>query len=190
MSGIVSVEALSLWRRANFGTFRVNPLRGSCMSKRSRCGAVRIFNFARANPLPGIMRGESPSLWRRVNFQLCARALCKDRACRNALVRSHANSTSHASPLRGSCVSKRHISVLPCEFQTSAGRSTAAWNVQRILFGIDDHLAVSGGWERWCMERPENSLWNRRLSRGFWRRSKVTASVSPIRLIRSRRGRA
>ena len=83
-AGIVRVGALSLWRRANFlrrrrtfcgdcacrsalavvlcefSTSPPHPLRGSVVSDRSRCGAVRIMHAGR-------------------------RTLCGDRACRIAL---------------------------------------------------------------------------------------------------------
>ena len=45
--------------------------------------------------------------------------------------------------------------------------SGTAWNVLVILFEMDGFLKVLGGWERWRMERPQNSAWNRRPSRCF-----------------------
>ena len=45
----------------------MNPLRGSCVSKRSRCGAVRIC-LERGEPSAGIVRVEALSLWRRANL--------------------------------------------------------------------------------------------------------------------------
>ena len=107
-AGIVRVGALSLWRRANFlrgrrtlcrdcacrialavapcefSTWPTNPLRGSCVSERSRCGAVRIFYVA-DEPSAEIARVESHSLWRRANFLRGRRTLCGDCACRIAL---------------------------------------------------------------------------------------------------------
>ena len=115
----------------------MNPLRGSCVSERSRCGAVRIFHVA-DEPSAEIMRVGSLLLWRRANFLRRRRTLYGDRACRIALWRRanlHACrrtlcgdyasrialavapckfSTSPTNPLRGSCVSDR--SVAPCEF--------------------------------------------------------------------------
>ena len=88
---IVRVEALSLWRRANLSWSRrtlcgdpacrsalavapcefvltlANPLRRSCASKRSRCGAVRIC-LGRGEPSAEIVRVGSLSLWRRAHL--------------------------------------------------------------------------------------------------------------------------
>ena len=107
-AGIVRVGSLSLWRRANFkarrrtlcgdracrsalavapcelSTWPTNPLRGSCVSERSRCGAVRTFYVA-DEPSAGVVRVGALSLWRRANFKARRRTLCGDRACRIAL---------------------------------------------------------------------------------------------------------
>ena len=88
---IVRVEALSLWRRANlfwprrtlcgdcacrsaltvapseFVLTSANPMRRSCVSKRSRCGAVRICPDP-GEPSAEIVRVEALSLWRRANL--------------------------------------------------------------------------------------------------------------------------
>ena len=45
----------------------MNPLRGSCVSKRSRCGAVRIC-LDLGEPSAEIVRVEALSLWRRANL--------------------------------------------------------------------------------------------------------------------------
>ena len=130
-AGIVRVGVLSLWRRANFLCGRrtfcgdracrsalavapcafarspTNPLRGSCVSERSRCGAGRIFCVADA-PSAGIVRVGSLSLWRRANFLRRRRTLCRDRACRMALAVAPCEFAGWpTNPLRGSCVSDR-----------------------------------------------------------------------------------
>ena len=51
----------------------------------------------------------------------------------------------------------------------SAGGSAGAWSVLKILLGVDDYFAVVGGWQHWCIERPENSACNQRPSRCFGR---------------------
>ena len=107
-AGIVRVGSLSLWRRANlhagrrtlcgdracrvalavapcdFARWPTNPLRGSRVSDRSRCGAVRSCTLA-DEPSAGIVRVGSLSLWRRANLHAGRRTLCGDRACRIAL---------------------------------------------------------------------------------------------------------
>ena len=40
----------------------------------------------------------------------------------------------------------------------SAGGGAGAWSFLRILFGIADPLVMLGGWRRWRVERPQNSL--------------------------------
>ena len=108
-AGIVRVGSLSLWRRANlhagrrtlcedracrialavapceFARWSMNPLRGSCVSDRSRCGTVRICTLA-DEPSARIVRVGSLSLWRRANLDA-------SRHC--------------AEPSAGSCVSDR-----------------------------------------------------------------------------------
>ena len=107
---IVRVGALSLWRRANLHARRrtLNPagivrvgapslrrranFRGSCVSERSRCGAVRSSKLADEpsagimrvadEPSVGIVRVGALSLWRRANLHTRRRTLCGDCACR------------------------------------------------------------------------------------------------------------
>ena len=55
------VEA-SLWRRANFVDRRMKPLRGLCVLKRSRCGAVRIC-WLPDEPFTAFVRVEALSPW-------------------------------------------------------------------------------------------------------------------------------
>ena len=67
-------------RAKNCGLFcdfcgaRAHPLRGSCASKRSRCGAVRIC-LSLGEPSAEIVRVEALSLWRRAFFLLAKRPL-------------------------------------------------------------------------------------------------------------------
>ena len=137
---IARVEALSLWRRANLSWSRrtlcgdpacrsalavapcefilsaANPLRRSCVSKRSRCGAVRIC-LDLGEPSAEILRVEALSLWRRANLSWSRRALCGDRACRIALaVAPCASVLSPMNPLRRSCVCRSSLAVAPCDF--------------------------------------------------------------------------
>ena len=60
----------------------------------------------------------------------------------------------------------RHYNLHRCYIHCTHGFDKGAlghgW--QKILFRIDNTLAVSGAWQRWRVERPENSLWNRRSS--------------------------
>ena len=61
----------------------------------------------------------------------------------------------------------------------SACGSADAWSVPRILFGMDDLLAVLGAWQLWPAERLANSsVWNRRLSRCFGRVATLTRGAS------------
>ena len=62
----------------------MNPLRGSGVSERSRCGAVRNCELNDA-PSAGIERVESLSLWCRAKLRTERCTLCGDRACRIAL---------------------------------------------------------------------------------------------------------
>ena len=102
-----------------------HPLRVSCVSHRSRCGAVRIFNVV-CQPSPGTVRVESLSLWRRANSKARLPTLCGDRVCRIALVVAPCEfSTSFANPRRGSCLSNRSrcgaARILKLVSQPSAG---------------------------------------------------------------------
>ena len=54
-AGIVRVGALPLCVFAHFATCFAHPLRGSCVSERSRCAFLRIFKRGRA-PSAGIVR--------------------------------------------------------------------------------------------------------------------------------------
>ena len=77
------------------------------MSKRSRCGAVRIC-LERGEPSAEIVRVEALSLWRRANLSWSRRTLCGDPACRSALAVAPCEFVlTLANPLRRSCASKR-----------------------------------------------------------------------------------
>ena len=77
------------------------------MSKRSRCGAVRIC-LERGEPSAEIVRVEALSLWRRANLSWSRRTLCGDPACRSALAVAPCEFVlTLANPLRRSCASDR-----------------------------------------------------------------------------------
>ena len=130
---IVCVGPLSLWRRANFlrgprtlcgdcvcrsalavatcefSTWLTNPLRRLRVSGRSRCGAVRIFDFA-----------DAPSAVR--IFRLCRRTLCGDCACRSALAVAPCESqSSPTNPLRRLCVCVCGVADYPVTTISSRG---------------------------------------------------------------------
>ena len=85
----------------------MNPLRRSCVSERSRCGAVRISKLA-DEPSAEIVRVGSLSLWRRANFKADRQTLCGDCACRIALAVAPCEfQSSPTNPLRRLCVSDR-----------------------------------------------------------------------------------
>ena len=85
--GVVPCESLSS---------PMNPLRGSGVSERSRCGAVRILELA----------GEPSAGFGRVGSLAGKPSACGDRSCRSALAVVPCESlSSPANPLRGSGVS-------------------------------------------------------------------------------------
>ena len=85
----------------------MNPLRGSCVSERSRCGAVRISKLAE-EPSAEIVRVGSLSLWRRANFKARGGTLCGDCACRIALAVAPCEfQSSRRNPLQRLCASDR-----------------------------------------------------------------------------------
>ena len=99
-----------------------SPLRRLCVSKRSRCGAVRIC-LEIGEPFAEIVRVKTLSLLRRANLSCSRRTPCGDPACRSALSVAPCEFVllsasplwrsprefvlSSANPLRRSCVSKR-----------------------------------------------------------------------------------
>ena len=152
---IVRVEALSLWRRANlfwprrtlcgdcacrsaltvapceFVLTSANPMRRSCVSKRSRCGAVRICPDP-GEPSAEIVRVEALSLWRHANLSACvskrsrcgAVRICLDLGEPSAeIVRVEALSLWRRAnlfwprrTLCGDCACRSALTAAPCEF--------------------------------------------------------------------------
>ena len=171
---IVRVEALSLWRRANLSWSRrtlcgdracrsalavapcefvlsaANPLRRSCVSKRSRCGAARIC-LDLGEPSAEILRVEALSLWRRANLSWSRRALCGDRECRIALaVAPCASVLSPMNPLRRSCVSKRSR----CGAVRFSCSRNGFWKLSRGVRACFRNPAVSGSIPPWSAAAP------------------------------------
>ena len=84
-------------RFRTFWILRVHPLRGSCVSERSRCA-----------PSAGIVRVGALPLCVLAHSGSYACTLCGDRACRSApAVRFCVFLSGLSHPLRGSCVSER-----------------------------------------------------------------------------------
>ena len=103
-----------------------NPLRVSCMSKGSRCGALRISTSS-GKPSAGFARVEALSLWRPSNFNVVRQTLCGFRACRRALVVAPFKFQRRpANPLRVSRVLKRsRCGAL--RISTSSGKPSAGF---------------------------------------------------------------
>ena len=81
------------------------PLRRSCVSKRSRCSAVRIC-LERGELSAEIVRVEALSLWRRASLSWSRRTLCADPACGSALAMAPCEFVlNSADSPRRSCVS-------------------------------------------------------------------------------------
>ena len=163
---IAFVESLSPWRRANlkargrtlcgdcacrialavapceFQSSPTNPLRGSCVSNRSRCGAVRFFTWP-ANPLRRLCVSER-SRCGAVRFFTWPtnplRRLCVSERSRCGAVRifyvadepsaeivrvgslslwCRANFLRGRRTLCGDCACRIALAVAPCEFQSS-----------------------------------------------------------------------
>ena len=168
----VRVETLSFWHRANFQLhrrtlcgFRVcrsalavapcefqrrpaNPLRGSCVSRRSHCGAVRIFNvdcepsrcFQR---VPALARGAS------CKFDLNRRpSHCFPRAAmrpHGAFCELSSMSTAVSRALsRGASSELFSESATFSWFWAGGG---GAWSILRLLVAL-------GRWRLWCVEHP------------------------------------
>ena len=68
--------------------------------------------------------------------------------------------------------------VLRILFGIDEPGSAGAWSVLKIVIGINDPLAVLGAWQRWRVERPENSAWNRRPSCCFGRVAALARGAS------------
>ena len=72
---------------------------------------------------------------------------------------------------RSQCAPCPTASLAPTKGQKSttislfrAGGSAGTWSILIVHFGINDSLAVTGGWKGWRVERPEICVWNRRPS--------------------------
>ena len=103
----------------------MNPLQGSGVSERSRCGAVPILAVAE-EPSTGIGRVGALSLWCRAHPCRGRGTLYRDRACRSALaVVPRASLSSPMNPLQGSGVSERSrcgaAPILPWTDEPSTG---------------------------------------------------------------------
>ena len=119
-----------------FQSSPTNPLRGSCVSGRSRCGAVRISKLA-DEPSAGIVRVGALSLWRRENF---LRRRCVSERSRCGAVRifyvadepsaeimrvgslslwRRANLHAGRRTLCGDRACRIALAVAPCKFQIS-----------------------------------------------------------------------
>ena len=200
-AGFVRVEALSLWQRANFNVVRqtlcgsracrstlvvapfefqrrpANPLQVSCMSKGSRCGALRISTSS-SKPSAGFVRVEALSLWQRANFNVVRRtsaglvhveALSLWQRANFNVVRRTSAGLVHVETLSlcvGGCLRWRVASAnsiwnrRPSLF--SACGNACARSVLRIFsVSTDDPLAVLGGWWHWRVERPTIFFRNR-----------------------------
>ena len=122
------------------------------MSKRSRCGAVRIC-LEPDEPSAGIVRVGSLSLWRRANLSWSRRTLCGDRACRSALAVAPCEfALTLANPLRRSCVSKRsrcgavRICLEPDEPSAEIVRVEALSLWRRAIFLLAKRLLEVVSW--------------------------------------------
>ena len=157
-----------------------NPLRVSCMSKGSRCGALQISTSS-GKPSAGFARVEALSLWRPSNFNVVRQTLCGFRACRRALVVAPFKFQRRpANPLRVSCVSA-HSRCGSVRISTSSSKPSAGfmrvealslWQranfnvVRRTSAGLVHVETLSlcvGGCLRWRVASA-NSIWNRRPS--------------------------
>ena len=103
-----------------FSAWPMNPLRGSCVSDRSRCGAVRTFYVA-DEPSPRIAYVGSLSRLRCARFAARGRTLFLHRACRSTLAVTPCDfPNSPRNPPRASCVSDRIVlAVATCGFSVS-----------------------------------------------------------------------
>ena len=148
------------------------------MSKRSRCGAVRIC-LERGEPSAEIVRVEALSLWRRANLSWSRRTLCGDPACRSALAVAPCEFVlTLANPLRRSCASKRSRCGAVCVSDRS--RCGAV----RICLEPDEPSAECVSKRSRCgavrFSCSRNGLW--KLSRGLracFRNPAVSGSIPP-----------
>ena len=149
------------------------PLLILCVQERSRCGSVRISNFA-GQPSAGTLRVGALSLWRRANSEARRRTLCGFRASGRSL-RRRANFRRGLRTL--SLFSKGARAGVGLE-PTTLSQFCANGSAVEIFFGIDDPLPVFGAQQRWRVEGPENSVWNGRSSRCFLRVAALAREAS------------
>ena len=143
----------------------MNPLQGSGVSERSRCGAVRILELA-DEPSTGIGRVGALSLW------------CRASSPANSLLVAGVPDRSPANPLRGSVRAVR-ILELADEPSTGIGRVGALIAVSAVLAGGRNPLRGSGVSDRSrCGAVPILELADEP-STGIGRRS----GVVPVRIL-------
>ena len=137
----------------------MNPLQGSGVSERSRCGAVRILAVA-DEPSTGIGRVGALSLW-------CRAHPAVDRACRRALAVVPCESlSSPMNPLQGSGVSERSrcgaVPILPWPDEPSIGigrvGALSLWCRAHPCRGLADEPSTGigrvGALSLWCRAHP------------------------------------
>ena len=94
------------------GFLRLRPLRGSCVSKCSRCGAVRIL-LSLGEPSAEIVRVEALSLWRRAIFTGAASAGPLDCESLDCTFTATSGGVSTGSVVRGDVTSSGKVSAWP-----------------------------------------------------------------------------
>ena len=169
-----------------FSTSPANPLQGSCASNRSRCGAVRIVNFAgdlwgscaldrslAATPCEFQHSSVNPL---RVSCALkrsrcgAARILnadCEPSPCFRRMLRWRVERLANSA---GCWRVERfaHSFRYPSQSTTTswfwAGGSAGVRSVPRVLFVIEEPSVVFGRWRRWRVELLRNSFRNQQLS--------------------------
>ena len=147
-AGIVHVESLPLWRRATFPH-----------EQRTLCGG----RACRIAPVP------CESLASPANSLRVSRASNRSRcgAVRVLNVNCEPSRCFWRAPALARGASSQFCSRSTTLSWFSAPRGAGAWSVLTILFAIDDPLVVFGPSRRWRLERPHNSVCDRRPSRGF-----------------------
>ena len=155
------VETLSLWRLANFPRRWRTLCRASCVSNRSRCGAMRI-STSPGEPSAGIVRVKALSWWRRADLNVARGALCGYRACRTALVVASCEFQRRRRTLCWHRACQIALVVAPCKFERSRtnlqqvnpqcglrtlslfcpGACAVAWSVLRTRLGLGDPCTV------------------------------------------------
>ena len=157
-AGFVRVESLPLWRRANFER-ELRTL--SLFLAGARTGAWSVLRILFAIDDPLVVFGPSRR-WRVERPHNSVRDRRPSRGFRPlaALARGASSQFCSRSMALSWFSAPRGAGFL-------AGARAGAWSVLRILFAIDDPLVVFGPSRRWRVERPHNSVRDRRPSRGF-----------------------